>query len=64
MPNYMYVLFEKDNLLIITIEQVQTRVARRGPLVEQDMFTIIEDLSSPWLFSGVRVCQPIFSSMQ
>jgi hypothetical protein len=37
-----------------------TRVARRMPLVEQELPTIPEHLSSPLIFSGFRVSRSVF----
>jgi hypothetical protein len=36
-----------------------TRLTRRVPLVEQELLTLVEHLSSPPLFSGVRVTRSL-----
>ena len=62
MPTYMYVLFEKDDLLIFTcIEQVCNQSSTTG--ATSGAGYVYHYRGSPSLFSGVRVCQPIFSSM-
>ena len=54
------------SLVVITIQSFPhswliygfvTRVTRWGPHVEQERLTLLENLSSPYVFSGVRVTQ-------
>jgi hypothetical protein len=41
------------------ITRIVTRVTRRAPLVEQELLTLPEHLSSPMDFSGVRVTRSL-----
>jgi len=42
-------------MLLIVCKGFVTRLTRRVPLVEQELLTLPEHLSSPTVFSGVRV---------
>ena len=44
---------------IDTITRFVTRLTRRAPLMEQELFTFPEHLSSPPVFSGVRVTRSL-----
>ena len=43
----------------MTYHRVVTRLTRRVPLVEQELLTLSEHLSSPPVFSGVRVTRSL-----
>jgi hypothetical protein len=52
-------VLDESMLLIRIIQNILTRLTRRVPLVEQELLTLPWHLSSPTIFSGVRVTRSL-----
>ena len=56
---FCVVLYCFVSVLCLVFPMLLTRLTRRVPLVEQELLTLLEHLSAPTVFSGVRVTRSL-----